>query len=428
MAAAPTNSISRKLLAPGIKKLRSYLQSELGALHRTPVLLISSEAGATSKKLKPVADSCRWVQFTLSQQFGVRTVPTTISSAFPTKDSLEQTLELMQRTGASSVVSVGSGAAMDLAKAVQANLDSGSGNDNDDDAKKTPLIMVPTTYGGVLAAGTSHSLFFDGDEETLLPLPESHREILSTSQDAASAHAHAIVSTLDPQKYMEELDNDTFDVLLYAISAVLLDAGLRKSTHPSLPTLLRDTIDLFSSRKTSGSFDTLSVERSGNEDPVASVALLTSTLYQSAGLLSYGLGDGFRVEDDRSIPVALVSSLVPTLFPETHPVHFLAGLVPGLCHCYSEQHETSNDNGPVSDKLETLVDHLREQQQPLSGGSTTGMMRPPPSLVTNDESLQGFSVPDMALSHIQSNQAVWKPADVPNDVFVQVLQHCMQQE
>jgi hypothetical protein len=109
-----SSALSRTLLAPGVNGLRSYLESEIGVLRQTPVLLISSEAGASSPKLKPVADSCRWIKLTTAQKFAMRTVPTTISSAFPTKDALEQTLELMQRTGASSVVSVGSGAAMDL--------------------------------------------------------------------------------------------------------------------------------------------------------------------------------------------------------------------------------------------------------------------------------------------------------------------------
>eukprot|EP00593_Proboscia_inermis_P010925 CAMPEP_0171325192 /NCGR_PEP_ID=MMETSP0816-20121228/116649_1 /TAXON_ID=420281 /ORGANISM="Proboscia inermis, Strain CCAP1064/1" /LENGTH=315 /DNA_ID=CAMNT_0011824297 /DNA_START=330 /DNA_END=1278 /DNA_ORIENTATION=+ len=304
-------TVGRKLLAPGIKNLKSYLQSELNVLRWAPVLLISSNAGASSSKLKPVADSCQWVQFTLGQQFSMRTVPTTISLAFPTKDSLDQTLELMQRTGASSVVSVGSGAAMDLGKAVQATLGSST------DAKKTPLILVPTTYGGVLAAGVSHSLFLDGNEETLVPLPRSHQEIISTPDDAsnimpphheetlvplprshqeiistpddASTH-NATVSTLEPQKYMEHLDTGNFDVLLYAVSVILLDAGLRKRTHLSLPTLLQDTIDLISLRKNRDA----SSEESDNEELMVSIPSLTNLLFQSAGLLLYGLSNGFE--------------------------------------------------------------------------------------------------------------------------------------
>ena len=73
-------------------------------------------------------------------------------------------------------------------------------------------------------------------------------------------------------------------------------------------------------------------------------------------------------------------------------------------------------HGDVKKQLRKLIQNL--QQRPTEGG-----MRPPPPLVARDESLKGFFVPDMALSHIQSNQAVWKPRDVPDDVMLQVLQH-----
>eukprot|EP00532_Pseudo-nitzschia_australis_P002236 CAMPEP_0168195440 /NCGR_PEP_ID=MMETSP0139_2-20121125/19849_1 /TAXON_ID=44445 /ORGANISM="Pseudo-nitzschia australis, Strain 10249 10 AB" /LENGTH=400 /DNA_ID=CAMNT_0008119279 /DNA_START=50 /DNA_END=1252 /DNA_ORIENTATION=+ len=399
---AATN-VSRNILTPGLASLRSYLQSELNVLRKAPILLISSEVGASSSKLKPVADSCQWVKFTLGQQFGMRTVPTTISSAFPTKDSLEQTLELMQRTGASSIVSVGSGSAIDLAKAVATTVQV-------DQERKTPLILVPTTYSGLVAAGSSHSLFLDGNEDTLVPLPHRHQQIIATADGSST---YATVSTLDPQKYMENLDEDKFDVLLYAISAILLDAGSRKSTYPSLPTLLQATIDLISLRNSPG-WDQ-------NEQLLAAIPSLTNLLYQSAGSVSYGLSDGFEEEDNRSITIALASSLIPTLFPEIHPISFIASLVPGLCHYYSIQGETvTNDNEKVNDKFRTLVQQLQEQ----SSGRGMG---PPPSLETRDESLQGFSIPDMAVSHIQSNQAVWKPLDVPDDVLVQVLQHSLKQ-
>ena len=416
MAPSKPFALSRTLLARGSKSLRNYLQSELQTLKQTPVLLIGSEAGASSAKLKPVADSCRWVKFTLGQEFSMRTVPMTISSAFPTRDSLEQTLELMQRTGASSVVSVGSGAAMDLGKAVRATLDDTS----DECAKKTPLILVPTTYGGVLASGASHSLFLDNDEETLVPLPTSHRAILDSS-DGACGSSHATISTLEAQTYMEPLDATKFDELIYAVSVILLDAGLRESNHPSLPMLLQNTIDLISLRNNEIDFDSEGIIRQELVSP------LNDLLYQSAGLLSYGLSNGFEEEDNRSIPIALGSSLIPTLFPEMHPTSFMASLVPGICHLHSDQQQQqqqqqqSQNNKGNSENLisTTLVDLLKQQ---FSGRNS---MMPPPSLVPRDESLQGFAVPDMALSHIQSNQAVWEPLDFPDDVLVQVLQHCV---
>jgi len=221
---------------------------------------------------------------------------------------------------------------------------------------------------------------------------------------------------------METLDANKFDVLLYAVSAIILDAGSRKSSHPSLPVLLQDAIDLISWRKNATSFD-LSSKANDNDDPMALISSLINLLYQSASLFSYGLSDGFEEEDNRSITIALGSSLIPTLFPETHPISFIASLAPGICHYYNNQRQTQiadDKNSDTTDKLSELVDHLEEQ-------FTHGKMRPPPSLIPSDESLKGFSVPDMALSYIQSNQAVWKTQDLPDDVLVHVLQHCLQQ-
>ncbi|MGK3735521.1 MAG: hypothetical protein ACI90V_002362 [Bacillariaceae sp.] len=403
--AATSNRVSRTLLSPGITSLRKYLKSELNDLRRAPILLIASSSTSESVNLKSVTDSCQWMKFTLGQEFRLRTIPTTISSAFPTKESLQETMELMRRTGASTVVSVGSGAAMDLAKAVQTDLEEKRNDDDDDDGgyNSNRMILVPTTYSGILAAGTSHSLLLDNDEETLVPYPRNYQNIDVGSRVTT-------VGTLDIKNYMEPVDDAKFDVLLYAVSAILLDAGLRKSSHPNLLKLLHKTIDLITLRNSNSNKDMTTLSEAIPE--------LTNLLYQSGGLISYGLGSGDLEEDDRSVTIALGSSLIPTIFPETHPISFIAGLVPGLCHYHSCTSTGDHINDDVKEQLQKLVEIL--QQRPSEEG-----MHPPPSLSTKDESLQGFSIPDMALSHIQSNQHTWKPLDVPDDVLMNVLQHSL---
>mmetsp|Transcript_52377 Transcript_52377/g.56831 ORF Transcript_52377/g.56831 Transcript_52377/m.56831 type:complete len:413 (+) Transcript_52377:35-1273(+) len=411
MAAAPfsiTNGISRNLLKPGIISLRTHIQSELSDLRRAPILLITSRS-QSSPNLKTVSDSCQLIQFTFGQQFCLRTVPTVISSAFPTKESLQETLELMRRTGASTVVSVGSGAAMDLAKAVQANHEEKRNNG----VNNNRLILVPTTYGGVLAAGSSHSLLLDNENETLVPYPRNNQNI-----DTGNIPAITTVSTLDYNKYMEPVNDAKFDELLYAVSAILLDSGLRKRSHPTLSMLLQKTIDLISLRNNNSWSDNTNCSEATTTTLSEAMPLITNLLYQSAGLLSCGIGAGDFEEDDRSITIALGSSLIPTIFPETHPLSFIAGLIPGLCHYHSDISTRDQSNTDVKKRLQKLVELL--QQRPPEGG-----MNPPPSLETRDESLKGFSIPDMALSHIQSNQAVWEPFDVPDDVLMNVLQHSL---
>eukprot|EP00536_Pseudo-nitzschia_multiseries_P001828 jgi/Psemu1/294597/fgenesh1_pm.23_\ len=416
-----TTTLRRTLLDPGIRSFRNYLQSELGVLRQSPVLVIHSVAGESSTALssKPVADSCQWVKFTLGQQFGLRTVPATISSAVPTRESLDETLELMQRTGASSVVSVGSGSAMDLAKAVVASATSTStqdSNSNNHSTKAVPLILVPATYSALVAAGASHSLVLDADEETLVPFPHRHQSLSAGAEGdgnaAATACAPSVVATLDHRKYLHGLDTETdLAVLLYAVSAILLDAVCRSSTHPSLPILLSETTDLLSLVSLRKNNDNNNDD--DNEEVLA--RSLTSLLYRSGGLLSYGLdGDNFDDEANRSIPLALGSSLIPTLFPETHPVSFFAGLVPGLSTLCASKTETAAAAAAVTGPLAVrLLEELQTIQTTLG---------PPPPLVTRDESLEGFSVPDMAVSHLRSNQTAWNALDAPDNVLVRVLQ------
>jgi hypothetical protein len=425
----PTKSTAaRYLLNPGIGQFRSFLQSELQALQQGPVLIISSEASVDhlthrptggsktdsqprhERLLKPVADACQFVQFTLSQQLGLRTVPTTISSAFPTFPDLEQRFELLRRTGATSVVAVGSGAAIDLAKALHAERSN----------SLERVILVPSTFGAVIASGSSHALFLDGIEETLVPMPKHQNDGNQTSLSDVGGGI-TVASLLDGKRYMESATDDLRDIdLLYGVSAILLDACYRDSQNPILPLLVDSAIDL------------LSVARSSGQHPSDDMNIrMNHLLYQSGCLLSYGLGN-----EDRSIPLALGSSLIPRLFPELHPISFLAGLVPGLCdillkkqhkHYQPNEVATSLNNNNHSRLLMELLMH----PQPLSSTSsptTESSMRstvpppPPPLLTIQEESLQGFSVPDMALSHIQSNRSTCKALDVPDSVLIDILQ------
>jgi hypothetical protein len=48
-----------------------------------------------------------------------------------------------------------------------------------------------------------------------------------------------------------------------------------------------------------------------------------------------------------------------------------------------------------------------------------------PKITVSEKSLEGFSVPDMSLSHIRSNQTVWKSFDVPDSVLIEILESSM---
>jgi hypothetical protein len=372
------SSSAKTLLSPsGISSFRRFLQDKLPALQQSPILLISSEPANDDAQLssnkKQVAESTQLVQFTLAQQFGLRTVPSTISSAFPTVQDMEERFELLRRTGASSVVAVGSGAAMDLAKAMPFERD------------LEHLILVPSTYAAVLASSSSHSLFLDPVEETLVPSPTM------ATADTSTGTCTTTIVPLDVH-LMAPVVEDSSSHVLYASLAIVLDACYRKSDHPLLPEMLTKVHDLL------------------DASPPGTAALDHDTcvqlLYQSGGLLSYGLGS-----EDRSIPIALSASLIPRIFPHVHALTFLASLVPGLCHVLMED---STRSATIDAQVNKLVVRI-QQHDDFSI----------PQLTVADESLEGFSVPDMALSHIRSNQTVWNCLDVPDATLTEILQHSM---
>lgn len=384
---------TQKLLLPsGVASFRQVIQSHLDHLRQAPILLISSTTPPITDRSIPngskrqhIADACQFTKFTLAQQFGLRTVDTHVSSAFCTLQDINTQRELMQRTGAASIVAVGSGAAMDLAKAVQREH---MGEESSEAALFT--MMVPATYGAVLASGASHSLLLDSIEEKLVPFPKQKvSEEVSVAVDSGimDQSTTTFISPLDATKYMEPRNRQLQSILLHAVATILLDTATQQATHPSLPSLLDTTVDLLLS------------------DNVSDVDQINGLLFQSAFLLSYGLpGDSH----DRSISMALLASLLPTVFPLTHPTSFLASLVPGLMHLVK-----TKDVRAMPPQLQTLMNVLETQ-------SSFAAL----PLQVHDQ-YEGFSVPDMAVSCVDENQHAWNCLDAPTDVLLQVLQHSL---
>lgn len=347
---------AKSLLKPsGLTSLRNFLRAESTNLRQSPVLVIASEPAASHPNhISMVAEACQTVNFVLAQEMGLRTVQSTISSAFPTTEDLEQRLELLRRTGASNVVAVGAGAAMDLSKILPYQRDI------------EHVILIPSTSAAMMAASTSHSLFLDGAEETLVALPAGKQEskfkttiaLLESNFIAPAQSTH----------------------VLYASLAFILDACYRKSANPRLSEIVRNTACLLENTEEEFTRD-------------KSLELL----FEAGKLASYGLH-----EEDRSTPIALASSLIPTIFPQVHVLTFFACLLPGICELV---------DAPEFESAAKLV----EQVKRISPESV-------PQITVTDKKLDGFSIPDMSLSHIRSNQTVCKSFDVQDDILVQILE------
>lgn len=356
---------TRSLLIPhGAKSFQRFLQAEANNLRQSPVLLVASDPAPSNPSVKQVADATQWVQFTLAQQFGLRTVPCSVSSAYPSLQDLESRKDLLRRTGASSIVGVGSGAAIDLAKALA--------QDKKDAIDQ--LILVPSTYASTIASGASHSLFLDSAEETLVPLPNRPGQAFGDNSCPTT------VAPLD-SKYTAPLD--TLHVL-FGTLAVALDCYLRQSPLPLLEDVTATLYDLL-------------VENPDQEldDEVARVLM-----YQAGTLLSFGLD-----KEDRSIPLALSSALIPTQFPHAHILTFWSALVPGLCQSLNEK--------------ASLPPQPREIVEKLLSGSMSNC----PSVAVLDDQLPGVGSLLAAIGQVQTNQTIWKSFDVNSAILKSVLEH-----
>jgi hypothetical protein len=231
------------------------------------------------------------------------------------------------------------------------------------------LILVPSTHAAMIGAGASHSLLLDSVEETLVP-------------NQTPVICPTIVAPLD-LKYTAAMDST---LVVYAALAIVLDAALRKSTNPLMEEMVPELYNLVCVR----GCDTMTHEE------------MMTICYRSGNLLSYGLG-----HEDRSSPIALASALIPSIFPHVHILSFWANMVPGLCYAL----ESTSTTGPVQELVSCIL--------------KKGDWKNVPRLTVADESMKGFSVPDMALSQIQSNSALCKTFDLPNHVLIDILQHCL---
>lgn len=385
----------RTLTVPGIASFRNHVESKLASLRQAPILVISSEvpqqdapSSSSVHNNSAVAESCKVVQFTLAQQFGLRTVLSGISSAVPLTSDLGSRLDLLRRTGAAHVVGVGSGAALDLAKAL--HVKGNHHNKNDDDLG---LILVPATPGAVLVSGTSRSLLLDSTEETLVPYPTTTTN--ESTSSTTTTHKDASVVVL-PMDVTHKTDNDA---TLYAAIALILDACYRQSHHPQLSTMIQTATDL------------LKAQQNINESEKTAMTA-SDLLFQSAGLISYGLDGTGRLEERRSIPIALGAATIPRLFPTTPMIDFVAGLVPGLCQLLKNSGQKEEGRMHLADQL--LLESMGNNNHR------------PPKLKFLDASLKGFQASDMAISHLHDNQATWNGLmDHPDQVLLHVLEHSL---
>lgn len=315
--------MTTRSIVSGKSVLRKFLQSEQEHLSKSPVLIVSSAVSnhaPPSAHVAAVDKACRKVEFHTSMELGLRTVQSHVTSVFPTVENVNAALAMAKRTGATSVIGVGSGAAMDLTKAI---LQQTGGH--------MTGILVPSTCGAILASTSSHPLLLDTREEALI-LPEN---------DGNSVTYEATI-VLEQDSIADIYE----DVAGHARLAIFLDAHMRGD------------------HERSGKF-AMEMEQKANDGNST-----ISDFFPDAGrLLSFGITEG----SVRSSPLALAASLIPTCFPNAPMLTFMASLLPGIIQVMGAQQDFAED---LSDKtvpslasltvradgaksVETLMSHVK---------------------------------------------------------------------
>lgn len=395
--------------------LQTYLSANASKLRASKTLIVASAAPPppddnmpqkTDQKLKKFHSSFEQhigqCHFLTGMQHNLQTVSYgygkdnyTLAGAYPTPQNVDATVALMKRTGAIHVMGVGSGAAMDLAKAtyyrsIINNNNSESNNEDGDNVNAGQLILNPSTLGATVASVARGGLVMDPDEEALLPLPlgnyananansnsnvsvliddkamcipswihtsgnssigaaRSQRGASATIVDSALA---SLVMALDAAYSYGEMDhdnnvvggddnNDHYRALLQesisgSLSCLNAFQSISNNDHSDLQMQMQEAI------------------QSGRQHAI-------QAMISSGQLLSYGAlnanenGDTDGYGRRRNIALAFTSALLPKYFPHGNWCTFTASLLPGLCHAIdTEDSSMVEDNSMLQHALSLL--------------------------------------------------------------------------
>lgn len=179
------------------RTIQSFLQKEQSVLRQSPILVISS---GTKKSGTTFTQQ---VEFYGQQAMGLSMIPTvTIDSAYPIQqEHVPQILQLQQRTGASTLMGVGSGVAIDLAKSVSENFEQ--------------CYLIPATDAALFAASSHCSMLWDNQEETIVTkqVDTTNTTIVTLEEEEIVPHAdtkaacHSILIDSESPSSNEVLDS-----------------------------------------------------------------------------------------------------------------------------------------------------------------------------------------------------------------------------
>ncbi|KAL3779434.1 hypothetical protein ACHAWO_000160 [Cyclotella atomus] len=296
-----------------LQPLRTIIRTHLPALRSSPCLLVTSSPPLDTKS--PNKTTNDFVQSnTQLIAHNIRSIPVTIDAAFPTSRKVHEALTLVQRAGVKDglVLGIGSGPAMDLAKALSAKLHTGSDDEN-------KLILAPATLGGMYAASSPQTLLLDTGEEMLLP--QWSKGKASIAYDA-KYFSCAPLYTFDKGLSMAHVAAALLTILLDVARTIHVANEQMKSVAKSCVTVLKAAA-------------TKDESFSHEAQQHLMEAILQLSILQSTA--------------QETIPQTLTNALLPTYFPQNHVFTYLGCMLPGLC-------ETLESNGIVEEISKSILD------------------------------------------------------------------------
>ncbi len=426
--------------------LQSHLSSIVSKLRSSTTLIVSSAPAAHRAKdagpqkidqeLKRlhsgIENQISQCKFVVSMQFNLKTISygsSTLSAAYPTENDLDAALELMKRTGAINVIGVGSGPAMDLAKAsYYKNCEVTDVSDGDE----SHLILNPGTLGATLTAASKDCLTLSQKEEALLPyysrprqtnattilLDEkmisvptwcssndtlqlrSHRGHNATITDAALA---GLVIALDAAKAFGDISSDEVEV--------------QEQFRRLLVDCVRNSLDCINTMNEYGMDD----PNGRNVAIEASKKHAIGSMLNAGQLLSFGRDNSLP---RRNISVAMSSSLLPKYFPFGNWISFTASLLPGVCRAIAES-DGADDNALLSsiagmitggNQKQNSLSSLVEWADEISHTNESSIIVPSLSALA-----EGAPDPNELLTHVEDNGAFLNCEDADSSYIETLL-------
>ena len=325
-----------------LQPLRSYVRQNVGTLRASPCFLISSTPPPNDDDRSGVHDAKAhdFVQrnLSLSMQYDLRSTFCTISSAYPTSDSVDEAISLAKRAGMAGdgaiVIGVGSAAAIDLAKATATRLGSSS------------LVLSPFSLGGLWAASSPQHLLLDTKEECILQKKTAVKDTVITLDEPRCLVDLPLYSEFQPSA-RDAYCSDTLAMSHFAAGGLavllanlnsLVDESHQHSELISLSSELATVLRLACKLRQKGDDEMRETCTAAAKD---SLLEAIPRLYNVLGNVS------------TSGPQTLANALLPTHFPQSHYVSFLGCTLNGICDTLSQDSEQDLVQSVASAILDT---------------------------------------------------------------------------